>query len=520
MVNFGFSYVGFIYLIMLFTPNILWAHHKPEGYDEAVKHESKVLLFFERVGEVLVSALALIFSDTNIRPDSLWLGWLIVSFAMMVLYELYWIRYFRSKKTMADMYSSFLGFPVAGASLPVYAFLFLGIYGSNILLIAASIFLGIGHIGIHLAHRRECVEKKKLTAGKVVGKVFKYIFLLPVTIIICMVIAVIAVRNYNGVICMAELKDGIDESLYIDINGQKQYVTIRGQKKDAPVILYLHGGPGSPDSMIAYDFSRYLLDDYIFVCWDQRGCGRTFVNNNDPQNLTVSFDQALSDTDVLVDYLSDRFGQEKIIVMGHSYGSLLGSRYVYDHPDKVSAFIGLGQFINDAASLRYDYEDALVKANAAGDDTSELVKVYNEYLADPSMINSNRVSNLTGKYHDTPRSRNTIMSAVVSPYLGSDDVSWYTSMTDLDDFIMLSGDLVPLIMQVDLRVSQPRYEVPVLFISGDCDWNCSFIVMTEYAKQTGAQYELIEGCGHYVHNDDPVRFASSVKSFLSNVTGV
>ena len=505
---------------MLFTPNILWAHNKPSGYDEAVGKESKVLLFFERVGEVLVSALALIFSDTNIRPDSLWLGWLIISFAMMVLYELYWLRYFRSSKTMADMYSSFLGFPVAGASLPVFAFAFLGIYGCNILLIASSIFLGIGHIGIHLAHRRECVEKKKLTAGKIVAKVFKYIFLVPVTLVICAVIVIIAIRNYNGVVCMAELKDGIDEQIYLDINGQMQYVTIRGEKKDTPVILYLHGGPGSPDSMIAYDFSRYLLDDYTFVCWDQRGCGRTFIKNDDRQNLTVSFDQALSDTDVLVDYLSDRFGQDKIIVMGHSYGSLLGSKYAYDHPDKVSAFIGIGQFINDAASLRYDYEDALVKANAAGDDTTDLVKAYNEYLADRSMITSSRVSGLTSKYHTAPNSRNTITTAIVSPYLESDDAYWYTQMTDIDDFIMLSGDLVPVLMHANLMVSQPSYEVPVLFISGDCDWNCSYIVMTEYAKKVGAQYKLIEGCGHYVQCDDPVRFASAVKDFLSNVTGV
>ena len=520
MIEFGFSYVGLIYLVMLFTPNIIWAHNKPSGYDEAAGRESKVLLFFERTGEVLVSTMALIFPGTNIRPDSIWLGWLICSFAMMVLYELYWIRYFRSSKTMADQYSSFFGFPVAGASLPVFAFLFLGIYGSNILLITATIILGTGHIGIHLAHRRECVEKKKLTPAKVVLKVVKYIFLVPAVLVMCVVTVIIAVRNYNGLICKLELKDGIDESFYLDINGQSQYVTIRGQKKDAPVILYLHGGPGSPDSMIAYDFSRYLLDDYIFVCWDQRGCGRTFVKNDDPLNRTVSFDQALSDTDVLVDYLSDRFSQDKIVIMGHSYGSLLGSRYVYDHPDKVSAFIGIGQFINDAASLKYDYGDALVKANAAGDDPSSLVEAYNAYLADPSMINSSRVSDLTARYHKAPASRNTIMSALVSPYLGSDDAVWYTKMTDINDFIRLSGDLVPLLMHVDLRVSQPGYKVPVFFISGDCDWNCSYIVMTEYAKQTGAEYKLLEGCGHYVHNDDPVRFAGAVKSFLSNVTGV
>ena len=103
MISFGFSYVGLIYLIMLFVPNIIWAKHKPEGYDEAAVKENKILLLFERTGEVLLTCLALIFRDTNIRPGSWWLGWLILSFAAMVLYEIYWIRYFVSPKTMADM---------------------------------------------------------------------------------------------------------------------------------------------------------------------------------------------------------------------------------------------------------------------------------------------------------------------------------------------------------------------------------------------------------------------------------
>ena len=74
---------------------------------------------------------------------------------MMILYEVFWIRYFRSEKTMKDFYSSILGIPVAGATLPVLAFLLLAIYGKNIILGIAVVILGIGHIGIHLMHRRE-----------------------------------------------------------------------------------------------------------------------------------------------------------------------------------------------------------------------------------------------------------------------------------------------------------------------------------------------------------------------------
>lgn len=73
----------------------------------------------------------------------------------MILYEFYWIEYFKSSKTMDDMYSSFIGIPVAGATLPVLAFLCLGIYGKNVFLIISTIILGIGHIGIHLGHKKE-----------------------------------------------------------------------------------------------------------------------------------------------------------------------------------------------------------------------------------------------------------------------------------------------------------------------------------------------------------------------------
>ncbi len=157
MFHFGFSYVGLLYLFMLFIPNILWIKRKPENYDMYAQRESKVLSAFERTGEVLVCACVLVFSDFNIRR-TYWAVWLVLSFALMLLYEVYWIRYFKSKRTMRDFYSSLAGIPVAGATLPVCAFFLLGIYGSNIFLLLSSILLGIGHVGIHLKHRKEAWE--------------------------------------------------------------------------------------------------------------------------------------------------------------------------------------------------------------------------------------------------------------------------------------------------------------------------------------------------------------------------
>ena len=157
--HFGFSYVGLIFLVMLFVPNIIWAKHQPQGYEQYAKNENKVLLAFERAGEVLVSALVLIFSDFNVQGFNSRLIWLIIALVLMILYEVFWVRYFKSEMTMKDFYSSILGIPVAGATLPVIAVLLLAIYGRNPLLFVAGIILGIGHIGIHLQHKKEAYEE-------------------------------------------------------------------------------------------------------------------------------------------------------------------------------------------------------------------------------------------------------------------------------------------------------------------------------------------------------------------------
>ncbi len=160
----GFCITGMVFLIMLFVPNIIWAKKgKPDGYDEAAKRENKVLLAAERVGEAAVSVSLLIFTAIEPRvmmlPEGLYFEWTMILWitaaVLMIMYECYWIRYFHSPKTMKDLYSSFAGAPVAGASLPVLAVLLLGLYSGNLVIIGASVVLSIGHIGIHIMHRRE-----------------------------------------------------------------------------------------------------------------------------------------------------------------------------------------------------------------------------------------------------------------------------------------------------------------------------------------------------------------------------
>ena len=140
----GFSYTGTLFLVLLFLPNIVWAQNKPMGYTS--EGENKTLLFLERIGEALTCCCALIF-------------WLVGAFVLMAMYEVWWIRYFRSERKLTDFYSSLCGIPLAGATLPVAAFFLLGIYGRVIWMIIATVILGIGHVGIHAQHRKEAGAK-------------------------------------------------------------------------------------------------------------------------------------------------------------------------------------------------------------------------------------------------------------------------------------------------------------------------------------------------------------------------
>ena len=152
--QFGFSIVGVIFLAMLFIPNIKWAKNQPLGYEEISKHENKVLLMFERIGQVLSTCSAVVF----VCPQGFsfpWLLWLIAAVLLMVLYEIAWARYFKDGEKLDGMYQPLGPIPVPIASLPVGAFVLLGIWHQSPIAVVAAVILGIGHIGIHLGHLRE-----------------------------------------------------------------------------------------------------------------------------------------------------------------------------------------------------------------------------------------------------------------------------------------------------------------------------------------------------------------------------
>ncbi len=523
--HFGFSYIGLIYLAMLLIPNGIWTKHQPKGYAEYAAKENKILLAFERVGQFIVTPTAVLFSDFNYKGWNFWLVVLGISFLMMVLYDIAWVRYFRSEKSMKDFYRGFCGMPLALATYPVFAFLLLGIYGGNILMCVGSIILGIGHIGIHTQHAREVYgkkPKKKLPVRIILGTL-KVVGILLLVAVFGFFIVAIAGRNANQIKRAWVYRNGVNEQVYVQLDGSEGFINVFGTSESNPVIISLHGGPGAPSSFVDYDWQDYLTDDYTIVSWDETGCGRSYYHNADvnPHNAGLSFEQQLADLDALVDYCCDRFGQDQVIILGHSYGSMLGSTYVMAHPEKVSAYIGVGQCVNetDYYGEGYAYEDALRIAQERGDDTSAMEAAYEDFMSDLSLEHLLTLREYTSQYHpQTDMSDTATAAAVFSPVLGVDDARWYIleiKATMGDPFYMeLQAPLEEAMMNFNLY-DIGQYQVPVLFISGSCDWACPAELVENYAAEHGLQYTAMEGCGHSPQGQHPDQFASIVEDFLN-----
>lgn len=533
--SFGFSYIGLIWLIMLFVPNFIWTANKPQDYDKYVGNENKVLLALERAGEFIVTPVALIFSDFNYKGWNFWVAVLLLSFLCMVLYEVFWIRYFKSEKTMKDFYKGILGIPVAGATLPVIAFFLLGVYGGNILMIIGSVILGIGHIGIHMQHRKEVYgpkQKKKLPV-RIILTILKTLGILIALIVCAAFTFFIAGRNINQLKRFSAYQDGVNEQIYVRLTDQEEYITITGKNLNNPVIISLHGGPGSPTTYIDYCWQDYLTDDYTVIGWDERGCGRSYYRNAhmDPDNESLSFDRQMDDLDALVDYATERFAQEQVIILGHSYGSMLGSRYAIEHPEKVSAYIGVGQCVNerDYFGETYSYEDALSIARERGDDTTELEAAYDRFSSDKSIQNLLQLRSLVDLYHpQTVTEDVSTMAALTSPIAGVDDFRWYMIQTSA---IMggtryeelVEKPLAGYMMDFNALEYNDAYQMPVLLLSGSCDWICPVGLIEDYMDAITAprkELHLIEGCGHSPQGQLPEEFCQVLKDFLAGNTGM
>lgn len=147
----------------------------------------------------------------------------------------------------------------------------------------------------------------------------------------------------------------LSERVTVDIGGIPQGMFIQSADPANPVLLFLHGGPGMVEFFMEHDYPTGLETHFTMVWWEQRGAGMSFSSEIPPETMTMA--QMISDTIEVADYLRNRFGQQKIILLGHSWGAYLGIQVAARAPDRFRAYVGMAQIAHQLRSeiLARDY---------------------------------------------------------------------------------------------------------------------------------------------------------------------
>ena len=144
--------------------------------------------------------------------------------------------------------------------------------------------------------------------------------------------------------------DGIDDARFVTLGAARQWITVRGLDRRAPLLLFLHGGPGGAISAISHLFQRPWEDYFTVVQWDQRGFGRSAVDGARLEG-TITLEQCVADGIELIELLRAEFGQKRVVLMGQSWGTILGLEIAYRRPDLLHAVVSLGQNVDWRGNL-------------------------------------------------------------------------------------------------------------------------------------------------------------------------
>jgi pimeloyl-ACP methyl ester carboxylesterase len=175
------------------------------------------------------------------------------------------------------------------------------------------------------------------------------------------------VRERNARDYALDNPDGINEGRYATIGGVEQWITIRGEDRRNPVLLFLHGGPGDATNPWGYAAFRTWLKAFTVVQWDQRGAARTLGKSGSSVAATITIDRMAQDGIELAEMLRQTLHKDKIILVGHSWGSILGIFMAKARPDLFSAFVGTGQVADPQRNYRVAYDTLLEKAMRLGE---------------------------------------------------------------------------------------------------------------------------------------------------------
>ncbi len=302
---------------------------------------------------------------------------------------------------------------------------------------------------------------------------------------------------------------GIEE--YVLINGIHQYLFHSGTTDENPVLLFLHGGPGSSASLFAHAFQDNWEELFTVVHWDQRGTGKTLMKN--PEKYPT-VDVLLQDLLEIVHYLKSRYNKSKIVLLGHSWGSVLGSLFIKDHPEEVAYYIGVGQVINKRASERLSYikmKEAIVQAN----DSRDLKKLEalggypGEQFDTQWLKKSLQLRKLQEKYHLTRQSKvSPLKTLLTSPLFHLSDFSALIKGNKANK------ELMTFLGSFDVNVYSVEYQVPLYYIVGEDDWQTPSALMLDYVQRIEAPQKklyIIPNAGHMAMIDQPALFLRTLQ---------
>ncbi len=288
---------------------------------------------------------------------------------------------------------------------------------------------------------------------------------------VVVVIALIALgfrawrQHQNSIAYTITTPDGIQEAQFIRVGGIDQWISIRGEDRANPVLLFLHGGPGNSILPLEPTF-RVWEKHFTMVQWDQRGAGRTYGRNGvDEQPMTVA--RFVQDGIEVAEYLRERLHKRSIVLLGHSWGTEIGTQMVVARPDLYSAYVGTGQVVSIAEKETYIYDDTLRRLRAAGDEKG--IRALEEIGTPPYRTNHDlEIQRHWSERYDIPAERDlrrhfTPMVAFAPDF----------SLRDIYNLLYASAwtaqELFSDEEQFDVRECCMTFQVPVFVFNGGHD---------------------------------------------------
>lgn len=309
----------------------------------------------------------------------------------------------------------------------------------------------------------------------------------------------------------------IAELTKIRVNDSDQWLTLRGHKSDAPVILFLSGGPGGSQMANARKALDDLEKDFVMVQWDQPGSGKSY--GAVPQDQ-LTLKRYIADGHAVTKYLKQRFNKQKIYLIGESWGSYLGIMLAKNYPQDYAAFIGSGQMVDFAQTEIDDYNLALKLARERGD--TALVNKLEKRGTPPYTDGNVALDSMAYLgYIDSEMARNSAIHPFKSRLINSfmePEFGLIDKYNCIIGFMNTFNSVYPQLYGKDLRKDVPALDVPVYFLLGRHDINAPLPLAEEYYNLLSSpKKELIwfEHSGHNPWNTEADRYMQEVRRIVA-----